>query len=328
MYEIVYNSDVIIDEPGILESLCIFYDRLILPNASSKNYFSVCLSKKSGEYIVASTNIEQNQRYTTQGMKFAGQVIEEWDSTHAALFKEGIIRRLKTPPNVTYAPSFRSNKKDNVKFLELLFNSPIFLNMLSEGDFIRQATLEHLLRTDISLPAIFLNRTQADTRKIFTTIEAKCVFSYFIPKIDRLNIDQILEVRRKVADNREGFLMHLQRLSKEVESRVKENAPLDEISHNARSIIETDLIPDYIEFRRQLESEKAGFWKKVLDRSSKVLEIDAAPWTPKFWTDIIRYLAMTGIDAASSRKDLLTNKSQAFHFMKKIEDFSSRIKHG
>lgn len=335
MYEIAYNSDVIIDDPGMLGSLCVFYDRLMLPNVASNHYIELRReSDESSSLEVSAVEVTLKWEHPKKGQIISGQDIDDWESANSALFADGVIRRFDPPPSNTIKDFLGLRDPE---LFELLLKSPHVLTgkidkspYFTETTFymIRQATLEHFLRDDLNLPSIFLTRNLSDTRRIFTALEAKSVFSYVIPKISNLHPDQFLEVRQKVSDNREGFLMHLQKLSKEVESRTKEGAPLIEIEHTARAIVEIDLIPDYIEFMRQLESEKAGFWKNVLDRSSKVLEIDAAPWTPKFWADLIRCVAMTSIDAVSSRKESLTNKHQAFHFMKKLEDYSSRIQAG
>lgn len=84
-------------------------------------------------------------------------------------------------------------------------------------------------------------------------------------------------------------------------------------------MIETKLIPDYREYVRQLRAEKAGFWGKVLDPVTKILQIDAAPWTPKFYGEFIRSLGFGALAAASEKKSRLSNASQAYQFMHNVE---------
>jgi hypothetical protein len=84
--------------------------------------------------------------------------------------------------------------------------------------------------------------------------------------------------------------------------------------------LETDLIPDYKEFRRQLEAEQAGKIKKVLDVAGKIMEIDAAPWTPKFWGLLLKAFGMSAIETAADQKQRLSNHYQAYELMREVED--------
>lgn len=113
--------------------------------------------------------------------------------------------------------------------------------------------------------------------------------------------------------------MHLWKLSKGLEEHAKENAPVKEIAKYAKNLIETDLIPDYREFHRQLAATKAGRLEKFLDAAGKIVEIDAAPWTPKFLGLLLKAMGLSIVTAASEREQLLSNKYQAFQFMSEIE---------
>jgi len=118
--------------------------------------------------------------------------------------------------------------------------------------------------------------------------------------------------------------MHLQKLSKGLDGMVKTGEKLEDLKGYAQNIVETDLIPDYEEFRRQLEAEQAGKFKKVLDVSGKIMEIDAAPWTPKFWGLLLKALGMSAIETAADQKERLSNRYQAYEFMKVVEDNGRR----
>ena len=94
---------------------------------------------------------------------------------------------------------------------------------------------------------------------------------------------------------------------------------LNSIVKYANSVVETKLIPQYSEYKRQLSAKKAGFWKNVLDAGLKVAEIDAAPWTPKFYYDLIKAFSLTYLTTKSQRQELLTNKNQTFQFMLNLD---------
>ena len=105
-----------------------------------------------------------------------------------------------------------------------------------------------------------------------------------------------------------------------MDSLVASGEKLKTMEEYAQGVIETDLIPDYREFRRQLEAEQAGKIRKVLDATGKIMEIDAAPWTPKFWGMLLKALGMSAIETAADQKERLSNRYQAYEFMKVVED--------
>ena len=199
------------------------------------------------------------------------------------------------------------------------------LESINGEKYVRADLIEHQLRDDIELPQIYSNLDQKRfARDIMMALEAKAVFSYLLPRIRVVDAQQILELRRKVADTREGFAMHLQKLSKGLEEHAKEGTSIEEVAKYAKSLIETELIPDYREFRRQLESIRAHNWKNFLDPVCKVAEIDAAPWTPKFWGLLMKSLGFAVLETTQEQQEKLTNKYQAFKFMSQVETASIR----
>jgi len=196
----------------------------------------------------------------------------------------------------------------------------------TNGVYFRQDHVAHFLRTDIHLPQVFVSSTPQPSREIFKACQARAIFSYLLPRISLLQPDQILEVRRKVKDTREGFNMHLQKLSDGFEKGLKEGESLEELERFAQSLIETKLIPDYREYVRQLSAEKAGFWKAVLEKADKVLQIDASPLTPKFYGDLLKALGVTIATASAESRSMLTNASQAYQFMYRVERAVPQLK--
>ncbi len=175
---------------------------------------------------------------------------------------------------------------------------------------------------DLDLPELNVCGSQPVSREIMKFLEAKSVFSYCLPKLGKLNAEQILQVREKVKDTREGFSLHLQKLSRGVEQRLRGGDSIKDIEHFALSIVETELIPDYGEFRRQLSAEHLGLWKIVLATTGKILSIDANPSTPKFWGQMLEALGVP-LDMSDGLKEELSNKTQAFQFMKSVDSSSA-----
>jgi hypothetical protein len=190
---------------------------------------------------------------------------------------------------------------------------------------IRLDLARHLLRNDISIPQIFALANGRSSQDILVALEAAATFRYLLPKISTFHPTQILELRDKVKDTREGFTMHLWKLSRGLQEQANDGTSLSEIARFAESLIKTDLIPDYREFQRQLQSMRAEKWGKVLDAAGKVAEIDAAPWTPKFWALILKAIGMTALRSDSERANALSNRYQAFKFMSYVERSSLRI---
>jgi hypothetical protein len=190
---------------------------------------------------------------------------------------------------------------------------------------VRNDLVMHLLRTDIDMPQIFTTLKGRPGRDVLVALEAEATFSYLLPKLSVYHPSQILDLRAKIADTREGFTMHLWKLSKGLEEHAKEDVPVTEMARFANDLIETELIPDFREFRRQLDAMKAGNWNKVLDAAGKIVEIDAAPWTPKFWGLLLKALGITLITSAAGQQESLSNKYQAFKLMSDLESAASRF---
>jgi hypothetical protein len=252
-----------------------------------------------------------------------GKSVKDWERQWEPLFQERVFERLPPPPismeQVSASMMKLSDAIQHSKHWEPLprpetgeGKSHIFLSFVVQ-------VANHLSRTDIYLPRVF-DAQAKPTRDALVALEAFTVFKYLLPRLNALSPDDILELRHRLRDTREGFAMHLQKLSKAMDSLVASGEKLKDINAHAQALIETDLIPDYREFQRQLEAEQARKVRKVLDLTGKIMEIDAAPWTPKFWGLFLKALGMSAIQSAADQKEHLTNRYQAYEFMKEIDD--------
>lgn len=210
--------------------------------------------------------------------------------------------------------------------LDSILSLPVYRQVGSGGiPYVSDDLVIHLLRTDIEAPQIFTALNGKPGRDILVALEAEATFSYLLPKLHLYHPVQILELREKVAGTREGFTMHLLKLSKGLEERAKENTSIKEIARFADDLIKTELIPDFVEFRRQLKAMEAGRWSKVLDAAGRVAEVDAAPWTPRFWALLLRALGITVVTSGAELKETLSNQYQAFKFMSELESAAARF---
>lgn len=404
-YQIVYNSDLIIRDPGEAATLCVFYDRVLLPFTNEQ---SAC--------GLIDTRAETSELDLSYG---STDEIKAWELSYGTLFDEGVLARVEPPASDKVVEEWQTAKIWHVKpdlftgdrcvtkhrydpeslwrkggiprgshikegdivdsegisveseirdgdvvidrgaggcfrkegdylgeyivpytnvqrrstcraqwgktktiTLDMTPSTLPYLHAerVGIGNFIRADLVKHLLRDDIDLPQVYSNSKGAGlTRQALVALEAQATFSYLLPKVRVYHPTQILELRERVKDTREGFAMHLHKLSKDLEDHAKDGVPLSEVAKYANNIIETELIPDYREFQRQMESVKAGNWKNFLDAAGKVAEIDAAPWTPKFWTLLLKALGVAFIETASDQQEKLTNRYQAYKFMGEVE---------
>ncbi len=204
-----------------------------------------------------------------------------------------------------------------------VLSMPVRTMQVGGSRYISNDLARHLTRRDIDIPQVFTTvKGQPIGRDVLAALQAEATFNYLLPKIQSLYATQILELREKVAATREGFTMHLWKLSKGLEERARAAASIREIAGFAKSVVETELIPDYREFQRQLAAHKAGKWQKVLDTAGKMIEIDAAPWTPIFWGQMLKAMGLSLVTAAGEKEDSLSNKYQAFQFMSEVESRS------
>jgi hypothetical protein len=327
MNRVIYSSGINIWEPTYLSTLCVFYDEVLLP---------ACDEESSRDLVEFRRRVGSNTDYTLEVAALRGlraqvrdssdeiaveQLFTDWQKEYEPLFNGGVLSRV---PRSQQDLGSLFEEKRLKRVSDLLLDIPYTLTNDSEASepdviYLWQDHVFHLLREDLSLPSVFITKEKRHNRETLNGLLAFATFKVLVPKLSELHPDQILEVREKVTATREGFSMHVQALSSEVESRIQQGDSLDDIAHYARSVVETRMIPDYVEFRRQLEAQRAGFWVKVLDKASKIAEIDCAPWTPKFYAEVLKALGFTLLTGMAEREKHLTNKAQAFQFLREVE---------
>jgi hypothetical protein len=202
--------------------------------------------------------------------------------------------------------------------LKSVLSTPVYKQFESGGTpYVSDDLLIHLLRTDIDMPQIFITPEGHPGIDILATLEAKATFSYLLPKLRLYHPTQILELRERVADTREGFTLHLWELSTGLEAHAKEGVPTKEIARFADDLIRAKFIPAFRDFGRQLDTKGAGKWDKVLDAQGKVTEIAATPWTPESWARLLEALRIT---------ITTSNQYHAFKFMRDLQSAASRFR--
>lgn len=176
----------------------------------------------------------------------------------------------------------------------------------------------HALYGSKPAPELFISDPSNKATARLAAYLVQTLFRFQFPRLSDLHPDEILEVREYLKDSKEGFVDLMVELTDDVESRLR-NGDSSELAA-ATKTVERKLLPKYREFRRQLNAKKMGFWSKVLARGAKFLQIDAAPWTPKFYGSILEGLFGTLDDAAQDDEKRYTSEGQAFQYLARLEE--------
>lgn len=352
-YEIVYSSGVNIWSRTDLSTLSLFYDVVWLPELTSSD---------DPELIQFARNVGSSEEFRLSAIFVTGsfpftdkegrqrtvpEFTSKWIEDNSLLFDAGVIKRLPPPTVDPLEEIFAAwgVSKDFESLLsgisDVLLDIPYQLRAIARSTtvidsvsseeeekevlFIWRDHAKHLLRQDLKLPSVFIT-DESKRREKIKSLMAQAAFQYVIPQISELHPEQILEIREKIADTREGFSMHLQKLSAAVDERLAGGEDFTDVSRFAGEVVETQLIADYVEFRRQLKTMKIGKLRSVLDVVGRILEIDAAPWTPKFYGELLKAIGFTALDTVDARSKALTNQQQAFQLMHKTERKASKFR--
>lgn len=298
-HALTYSSDLIIRDPGVLASLCVFFDTVYLPYLPTDN---------AGLFLRL-TETEGDPGVDFVEMASAGEYHHRWDAEHSLLFAGSVLQRLPQPSHEV--------EIDEEALGRITFRLSPNVSGFSRRLYFLTRVI-HLLRSDQLAPHVIDADHETPTRQGYKWLMAHEAFAYFVLSLTELTSEQILEVRDEVADTREGFAMHLQKLSRETERRSSAGDPLDTIKAHARSIIETDLIPDFMEFRRQLSAKRAGFWCKLLDVAAKSVRLLVPMTQPELAGSGFATLSAIMAITCERRGDRNTNVGLAFQFLNKL----------
>ncbi len=313
-YEIVYDSDFIISDPVELSTLCVFYDKVYLP---SYHYPS----------LERDVRKSSNTGKETQGEILISK-IGEWERDHKLFFDEDILKRYEADRYLANENKVLRKVIENGQLagrLETLLHK-LQQNSIKKGSTrivdVRLAVgfLHHLTRDDIALPRLSTDSPKNVNRETFKTLLADRALRYVLPTLSELHPEYVLELRQKVADVREGFSMHLQKLTGGIDARVKGGEPYEDIKRYAQAVFETELEPDYVEFKKLLGAEKVSAGGPVLNLTGRAFKFCVGPWDEENFSELLKAAGVGADLIAKQSKELLTNKSQAFQFMHRIEE--------
>ncbi len=271
-YNVIYDSDLIIRDRSTLASLSIFYERVCLPWMPPELVQTFYRLRQScgrdGLLAVEVVGIHAPEH---------GEFQLNWDNEMRTLFQAEVLKRL--PPPIEPSFDFKDEKELAAALEGLTPNLSVDKTALR---MFYAARVVHHLRADLNAPRLFQIGGSPIDREVLKALLAQHAFSYVVPAIQSLEPDEILRVREKVRDTREGFSMHLQKLSREVEKRVSEGEQIDDIARYARSLVETEIAPDYCEFRRSLPRSGLAFGARCSKRRTRYFRSTRPSRAPSF----------------------------------------------
>jgi hypothetical protein len=324
--EVIYESGPVILNKEHLCTLSIFYDHVLLPYIGDRETFlefrrerdsyklsSVAVSFWTDLGDILPDIVGEDRKHFR-----ANDIPMRWDQVHTELFQAGALGRLGPPEHAPDDHIFESPERFEAvaaRFdsLDLVFITG-FKKRRPDLVFIPASHVFHLLRDDLSSPGIFLPRNRR-WREIAKAVMAHAAITYMLPKLSSMPLQEILRIRSAVSDTREGFAMYLQELTAQVDDAIKSGETLPAVTRYSETVVEARLIPAYREYIRQIEdvSTVGGHF------TSGMVEVSAALPNERLTNEILKALGISSIGAIVSRATNLTNRNQAFQFMRTIE---------
>jgi hypothetical protein len=292
-----------VDRTGVLETLSVFYDEIWLPYPYGFDRNGPVLWAISGDAA------QYSQQQNAPTMMY--EEYEKWLVQYELLFKQGILRIL--PPPIQSIDEIPSGYGEAVR--NKLRREDLNLFTLLSGEL---ALAIHALYSPKPSPELFpfapdpsQSRDTSTSRLAgFLAVE---LFRYRIPTLGTLTAEQILEARDQVKPTKEGFVDYIYEKTDEFEKTLKNGNESEwEV---AQKMVERNLATRYDEFCRQLRAKRSGFWGKILEQGIRFLEIDASPWTPKFYAQVLGTFFGSFRETTEAMKEARKNSSQAYQFM-------------
>jgi hypothetical protein len=297
-----------VNRGGILETLSVFYDEIWLPYPYGFDRHGPVLWAISGD---AAQHAQQQNAFTMMYEEY-----EKWLVRYESLFKQGILRIL--PPPIQSIHEIPSGYGEAVR--SKLRKDELNLFTVLSGEL---ALAIHALYSPKPSPELFpfapgssQSRDTSTSRLAgFLALE---FFRYRIPTLGRLTAEQILEAREQVKSTKEGFVDYIYEKTDEFEKALKNG---DESEWEvAQKMVERNLATRYDEFCRQLRAKRSGFWGKILEQGVRFLQIDASPWTPKFYGQVLGTFFGSFRETTDAMEEARKNSNQAYQFMYTLKE--------
>jgi len=299
---IVYASDLTIQDPSLLATLAVIYDKVYVPHAYDLD-----------------PDARPLMRWPMKHMDDLGLIqrgYKSWKDRWKLLFESGVIEVLP--------PAFHSEGEELPDLqARLLKELNIKVPFFGSSDVFngRVALAMHAIFTRTTDPEFLLNSPGAtDTNHLRGTL-ATSLIQYRIPKISEMPPAQLMQVRADIKSDREGFIYYLNALVDDVERRLSATAGDERVA--ARRTVERKIIPELEEHLRQEKLRAEKTLVKILKFAAKgadaVLGVFLAPWNFKNYKGVSELLLDVADAQIEKKLQQAANKHRAFQFMASIE---------
>jgi hypothetical protein len=313
---ITYSSSLL-PPPKLMSTLAVFYDEVSLPRFSpflgdEEDYSFVHILRGISRDMARTRNEEFNRLHERLHERYIRDR-KPWEQ----LFQTEILKIIpETNPHILRERENALPDNTELDLDRLRIAVDLALSMFPD----RSMWMHYL--ADKPSPELFFSDPSDTRTERLAGFLVHSIFDYQVPQLSNLNAEQILEVRDYLKDTKKGFTYYIHEMTDDVEQRLK-GGNLQEIEA-AQKTFERKILPLYEEFRRQLVARKTGYWANVLSASADFLKVDATPWTPKFYGELLKWLGVALNFTAKDEEMLLTNKNQAFQYLARLESKVSR----
>jgi hypothetical protein len=230
------------------------------------------------------------------------------------------------PPPPNFIPTFPSGF---VKGLpgekEASVNGPSWITYPANA-LIFSAKNDLLLVSDNpNLPVIGVgNASFKSNAKALATMLAIESVKLILPRVRALRPPDIEEFREQTSDIISPFRMSMLKLSKDLNTIITEDTPIEDVAREAKFIAETKILPELEELRRIIEEPASPWYKHAIDLTASAPELagnfSQMPPSMAFARVLAKFAeALGGVRNAQVIKEKKIKQAD-YHYLLKIED--------
>lgn len=299
----VYASDAYIRNSSLLATLCLFYDKILLPYPYDLDPECRELMLWPFDYI---DELEIHQKYYL-----------DWKNTWNQLFAANIIQVLPPPVRAEEEPVDLGERLRERLGIQL----PYFTKSDTFDGHV--AVAMHALFGKTDAPEFILSHPADTTTEHLASTLATTLIEYRMPKIGALDPEQIIQLREETAPIREEFILYLNTLVDDVEGRL--TATEGDERKAALRTVKRRMEPELEEYLRRRVPEKIRWWSEIIRKISaatgEVLKCCVTRWSLKSVPGLAEKLASIPEDIAARISEQASNQHRAFQFLGSFEKY-------
>jgi hypothetical protein len=174
----------------------------------------------------------------------------------------------------------------------------------------------HLTRSDFSSNLAFDLPHRSEN---VNALLSEAAFKLVLPVVSNIPVDDIMELRLRTEEFREGFRSYIQSISLDARQLATAGAPITEIRRYCEELVSTQLSPLLAEHQRQLSALQAQKVAGKFEILSKFLEIETGPWAPKFWTELFKILSSSANVTSTELIEKKSNLNLTLNLLRLVE---------